>query len=142
MSGGHDYTGNLEQILHRLERLNEKSDEHGEDLAAIKQHLSTLNGSVSRHEQQLDQLGKTVEGNSIRITNVGDRAIEDRAEAKKDRERLHDIRVEEGKSQVYRTAAERDRAKIKEVFEKLWDSIGQPAIAALLMYAITRVFNL
>lgn len=67
MSGGHDYTSNLEYIRRDLadmrddlKDVDKKLDKHGNQLSAISQHLSTLNGNVERNEGDIKELESTV----------------------------------------------------------------------------------
>ena len=45
----------LERVLNKIDDLSVAADETGADMKAVKDHLRTLNGSVARHEQSLNE---------------------------------------------------------------------------------------
>ena len=57
-------------ILKMLEKIDSKTDKHGQSLSGMEQHLSTLNGTVVRHEKIIDENRKNIVKNKVSLTKL------------------------------------------------------------------------
>ena len=48
--------GAYKEIKASLIRIEDKLEEHGEKLSAIDEHLKNINGSIVRHEEEIERL--------------------------------------------------------------------------------------
>lgn len=137
MSGGHDYTGNLEQVGRRLGRIETKVDDQGERLASIETHLGDINGSVKRHDLQLSQMSPQVQENFTRIDQIDRRDEEDRADARELREELARVKVRAKGESV-----EQDQiAKVQDLFREHWFKLAFGVTQAGIIYLLTRALS-
>lgn len=97
-----------------LQEVRKELNDVNVHLASIDGYLAKVNGNVARHERKIDEHDKII----------------------------NKLEQADAVAVVERTNAQKDRDSIKDGLQRVWDAIGKPAVAALLVYALTQVFGI